>query len=92
MRATLKAHQSKKGKNWHFGYKAHIGVDAGSGLVHSTGLWFFDPRYGAMGPSAALPAGRGAFPFAAEHGERAGGDRLHVALGEVEVKQRRPCP
>ena len=33
-RVTLKAHQSKKGKNWHFGYKAHIGVDAGSGLVH----------------------------------------------------------
>ena len=29
------AHQGKKGKNWHFGYKAHIGVDAGSGLVHS---------------------------------------------------------
>ena len=29
------AHQSKKGKNWHFGYKAHIGVDAGSGLVHT---------------------------------------------------------
>lgn len=29
------AHQGKKGKNWHFGYKAHIGVDAGSGLVHT---------------------------------------------------------
>lgn len=28
-------HQGKKGKNWHFGMKAHIGVDAGSGLVHS---------------------------------------------------------
>ncbi|WP_165046368.1 IS5 family transposase [Adlercreutzia sp. ZJ138] len=29
------AHQGKKGNNWHFGYKAHIGVDAGSGLVHT---------------------------------------------------------
>jgi len=29
------AHQSRRGKNWHFGYKAHIGADAGSGLVHS---------------------------------------------------------
>lgn len=29
------AHQGKKGKNWHFGYKAHTGVDAGSGLVHT---------------------------------------------------------
>jgi transposase, IS5 family len=27
-------HQSKKGKDWHFGMKAHIGVDAASGLVH----------------------------------------------------------
>ena len=28
-------HQSKKGNDWHFGLKAHIGVDAASGLVHS---------------------------------------------------------
>ena len=27
--------QSKKGKQWYFGIKAHIGVDAGSGLVHT---------------------------------------------------------
>ena len=28
------AHQTKKGKNWYFGYKAHIGVDRESGLAH----------------------------------------------------------
>jgi IS5 family transposase len=28
-------HQSKKGNEWHFGMKAHIGVDAESGLVHT---------------------------------------------------------
>jgi IS5 family transposase len=28
-------HQTKKGNEWHFGMKAHIGVDAVSGLVHS---------------------------------------------------------
>jgi IS5 family transposase len=28
------AHQTKKGNTWHFGYKAHIGVDQKSGLVH----------------------------------------------------------
>jgi IS5 family transposase len=28
-------HQSKKGNVWHFGMKAHIGVDAESGLVHT---------------------------------------------------------
>lgn len=27
-------HQTKKGNQWHFGMKAHIGVDADSGLVH----------------------------------------------------------
>lgn len=29
------AHQAKKGSNWHFGYKAHIGADRDSGLVHT---------------------------------------------------------
>ena len=28
-------HQTKKGNQWHFGMKCHIGVDADSGLVHS---------------------------------------------------------
>ena len=27
-------HQTKKGNEWHFGMKAHIGVDAETGLVH----------------------------------------------------------
>ena len=28
-------HQTKKGNQWHFGMKAHIGVDIESGLVHT---------------------------------------------------------
>jgi IS5 family transposase len=28
-------HQSKKGNQWHFGMKAHIGVDVASGVVHT---------------------------------------------------------
>jgi IS5 family transposase len=28
-------HQAKKGNNWHFGMKAHIGVDTDSGMVHT---------------------------------------------------------
>ena len=28
------AHQAKKGNTWHFGYKAHIGVDKETGLAH----------------------------------------------------------
>ena len=30
--------QSKKGNQWYFGMKAHIGVDARSGLVHTPGV------------------------------------------------------
>ena len=29
------AHSGKKGNTWHFGYKAHIGVDEENGLVHT---------------------------------------------------------
>ncbi|MGU7895857.1 transposase, partial [Escherichia coli] len=28
-------HQTRKGNQWYFGMKAHIGVDADSGLVHT---------------------------------------------------------
>jgi IS5 family transposase len=28
-------HQAKKGNEWHFGMKAHVGVDAGSEMAHS---------------------------------------------------------
>ena len=28
-------HQTRKGQQWYFGMKAHAGVDAGTGLVHS---------------------------------------------------------
>ena len=28
-------HQTKKGNQWHFGMKTHIGVDSETGIVHS---------------------------------------------------------
>ena len=28
-------HQTKKGNEWHFGMKIHIGVDESLGLIHS---------------------------------------------------------
>jgi len=31
-------HSSKKGNQWYFGMKAHLGVDASSGLVHTAGV------------------------------------------------------
>ncbi|SIS75142.1 transposase, IS5 family [Neptunomonas antarctica] len=30
-----KMHQTKKGNQWHFGVKAHVGVDARTGITHS---------------------------------------------------------
>ncbi len=32
------AHSAKKGTAWHFGYKAHIGVDNKNGLVHTVAV------------------------------------------------------
>jgi transposase, IS5 family len=31
-------HQAKKGNQWHFGMKVHIGVDSKSGLIHSASV------------------------------------------------------
>lgn len=31
-------HQTKKGKDWHFGMKVHIGADSKTGLVHSASV------------------------------------------------------
>jgi len=39
-------HQTKKGNQWHFGMKAHIGVDVASGVVHTVvGTVFADAGY-----------------------------------------------
>ncbi len=51
-------HQTKKGKQWYFGMKAHIGVDAGSGLIPNPlltdayGVWADGPVSMADGGDA----------------------------------------
>jgi IS5 family transposase len=35
--ATRRWHQTRKGNQWYFGLKAHIGVDSKEGVVHSVG-------------------------------------------------------
>ena len=55
-------HSSKKGNQWYFGMKAHIGVDADSGLVHTvkgTAGQFHD-----ITESHSLPHGQGQGVFA----------------------------
>ena len=34
----IEMHQTKKGNEWHFGMKLHIGVDSRSGLIHSSSV------------------------------------------------------
>ena len=43
-------HSSKKGNQWYFGMKAHVGVDAISGLVHTAGVERQRARCEADGP------------------------------------------
>ncbi len=38
-------HQTKKGNQWYFGMKVHIGVDAESGLTHSVATWVAAHHY-----------------------------------------------
>ena len=42
------AHQAKKGNQWHFGYKAHIGVDKDSGLVQKVKAMPHNYKFGPM--------------------------------------------
>ena len=49
------AHQAKKGNNWHFGYKAHAGVDAGTGLVHTVEVTAANVSDVAVAPSLLRP-------------------------------------
>ena len=36
-------HQTKKGNQWHFGMKAHIGVDSETGMVHFNSAFYRTP-------------------------------------------------
>jgi transposase, IS5 family len=48
-----KMHSASKGGHWHFGMKAHIGVDSASGIVHSalfnTGVLTLQPSLHCFG-------------------------------------------
>ena len=77
-------HQAKKGNQWFFGMKAHIGVDAESGLVHS--VVATAANVGDITQAGALLHGheQTAFGDAGYRGvdkrEEAQGPRWHVAM------------
>lgn len=80
-------HQAKKGNQWHFGMKAHIGVDLDSGLVHTV-----------VGTAAHVAHDPGAGPVARAGNRRAGRCRLPGRgqtcgeSGHAGHLARRPAP
>ena len=71
-------HQVKKGNQWHFGMKAHVGVDAGTKLVHS------------VAATAAHVADSRVLPELLHGGETdVWGDQAYQGQAEV-IRQRAP--
>jgi transposase, IS5 family len=60
--APPEMHQTKKGNQWHFGMKAHIGVDIASGVMHS--LVGTAANEADIPQTAALPHGQETDVFA----------------------------
>jgi IS5 family transposase len=87
-------HQTKKGKQWHFGMKAHIGVDAESGLVHT--VIGTAANVNDVTQAGALLHGdeEDAFGDAGYRGvhkrDEAAGPRWHVAMQPGKRKQLDP--
>ena len=77
-------HQTKKGNQWFFGMKAHIGVDAESGLVHS--VIGTAANVGDITQAGALLHGEETHAFGdagyrgVDKREEAQGPRWHVAM------------
>ncbi len=90
-------HQSKKGRQWHFGMKAHIGVDAESGLVHTvigTAANVHDVTQGHAllhGQEEVVFADAG-YQGAAKRPEAAGQAHWHVAMRPGKRRQQKTTP
>jgi IS5 family transposase len=84
-------HQAKKGNQWHFGMKAHIGVDAESGLVHT--VVGTAANVNDVTQAGALLHGEETVAFGdagyrgAHKREEAQGPRWHVAMQPGKRKQ-----
>src|SRR5258706_10766045 len=87
-------HQTKKGNQWHFGMKAHIGVDVASGVVHTvTGT---AANEADINQTAALTVGRRlSSPMPAIPG-RTSGRNMPTArspgISRSSAASSKPCP
>ena len=83
------AHQAKKGNNWHFGYKAHVGVDAGTGVPHTLVTTAANAADVNEGPGLLRPGDEEAWADAGylgvESREGAGAVEWHVAARQSQV-------
>ena len=88
-------HQTKKGNQWHFGMKAHIGVDVASGVVHT--LVGTAANEADITQTAALLHGRESAVFAdAGIPERTSGPNMPIArsagASRSSAASSRHCP
>ena len=89
-------HQTKKGNQWHFGMKAHIGVDAESGLVHT--VIGTPANVNDVTQGHALLHGEEQVVFAdagyqgADKREEATGVAWHIAMRPGKRKQQKHMP
>lgn len=74
-------HQTKKGNQWHFGMKAHIGVDARTGLTHSFTTTAANEH--DLNQAEHLLHGKEAFIFA-DSGYRGAENREELEVVEAE--------
>lgn len=87
-------HQTKKGNQWHFGMKAHIGVDAESGLVHT--VVATAANVNDVTQAGALLHGQETVAFGdagyrgVDKREEAQGPRWHVAMQPGKRRQLDP--
>ena len=83
------AHQAKKGNNWHFGYKAHVGVDAETGVPHTLVTTAANAADVNEGPALLRPGDEHAWADAGYLGvgsrEGAGAVEWHVAARQSQV-------
>lgn len=88
-------HQTKKGNQWHFGMKAHIGVDAESGLVHT--VVGTAANVGDVTQAGALLHGEEAVAFGdagyqgAHKREEANSPQWHVAMKPGKRRKLNPA-
>ena len=92
-------HQTKKGNQWHFGMKAHIGVDAKSGLTHSLATTAANEH--DLNQAGNLLHGKEEFVFGdagyqgAPKREELAGVKVEWAIterpGKVKALKQRPC-